>query len=170
MFRQSTSGFLTGFSGLKVEQLNGLRNLLRKEGISYQVIKNSLAKKALEGTDLEALSKLLEGPTAMAYTAADEPSKPAKILKGFARDNDKLVFKGGYLYGQVFGSQDLDRIASLPGRDELRGMLLGAMLGVPRGLLTLFNEVPSSFLRLIEARRKELEGQGGAEAPQAQEA
>lgn len=162
LFLENSSAFLTSFSGLKVEELNGLRSQLRKEGIGYQVIKNTLAKKALEGTGLEGLSKLLEGPTAMAFTS-EEPAKPAKILRSFARDNEKLVVKGGYLHGEVFGAADVERIASLPGRDELRAMVLGALIGVPRGILTLFNEVPAGFVRLIDARRAELEKQTGGE-------
>lgn len=157
VFQGNPTGFLTGFSGLKVEQLNNLRNLLRKEGIGYQVVKNSLAKKALKGTELEGgLEKMLEGPTALAYTA-EEPAKPAKILKAFSKDNDKLIVKGGYMYGSVFGQKDLDRVAALPGKNELRSAVLSAIIGVPRGLVTVFNEVPASFVRLINARREALE-------------
>ncbi|MDY0058462.1 MAG: 50S ribosomal protein L10 [Myxococcota bacterium] len=162
VFQGSVAGVLTGFRGQTVEEVNKLRSDLRKAGVSYQVIKNSLAKKAIAGTELADLAAMLEGPTALAYTAADA-AVPAKILKGFCKDTDKVTVKGGYVDGKLFGAADLDRIASLPTRDEARATVLGLFNGVPRGLVTLFHEVPSSFVRVLEARRTELE-KGAPEA------
>lgn len=156
VFSGSVSGVLTEFRGLTVEEVNKLRSNLRSAGVTYQVIKNTLAKKAIQGTSLAGLASSLEGPTALAFTATDAAG-PAKVLKAFIKENKKVSVKGGFVDGTPFPASDLDRVAALPTRDEVRSMLLGLLGGVPRGLVTLFNEVPASFVRVIEARRVELE-------------
>lgn len=156
VFSGSVSGVLTEFRGLTVEEVNKLRSELRKAGVSYQVIKNTLAKKAIQGTNLAGLFPMLEGPTALAYTVSDAAG-PAKVLKTFTKENNKVSVKGGFVDGTPFPASDLDRVAALPTRDEIRSMLLGLLSGVPRGVVTLFNEVPASFARVIEARRVKLE-------------
>jgi len=156
MFGNASGAYLTGFSGLTVEEVNELRGEFRKVDVSYRVVKNTLARKALEGTPLAELASMFEGPTAVALSDAD-PVAPAKVLKAFIKDHECLSCKGGYLDGELFGAEDLDRIAALPGRDDLRSMLLSLVVGVPRGIVTIFGEVPAGFVRVIEARRKELE-------------
>ncbi len=154
--KDAQAAYLTGFSGLTVGEMNALRVEFKKQGVSYRVVKNTLARKALEGTPLEELSKLFQGPTALAYTT-DDPVVPAKIIKNFMKDNEKLEFKGGYLDGEVFGPDALERIASLPSRDDLRATLLSVIVGVPRGIVTLMHEVPAGLVRVLDARREQLD-------------
>ena len=155
-FSKASGAYLTSFSGLTVEDLNLLRSEFRKVNVSYRVVKNTLARKALEGTPLAELASLFEGPTAVALSEED-PVAPAKVLKAYRKDHEKLEVKGGYLDGELFGTGDLDRIAALPGRDELRSMVLSVLVGVPRGVVTVLHEVPTGFVRVLEARREQLE-------------
>jgi len=155
-FGKASAAYLTNFTGIRVEALNKLRVELNQIGVSYRVVKNTLARKALQGTNLTELGSMFEGPTAVAF-ATDDPVAPAKVLKAYRKDNEKLVVKGGYLDGRIFGASDLDAIAALPGRDELRSAVLSVIIGVPRGIVTILNEIPTGFVRVLDARREQLE-------------
>jgi large subunit ribosomal protein L10 len=88
------------FRGLKVEELNGLRNALRKEGVKFKVVKNTLARLAAKGTGLEAAVQEFVGPTGLAYSDSS-PVGPAKAMTDAARTNEKLKIRGGCLQGNV---------------------------------------------------------------------
>ncbi len=157
---QAASILLTDMTGMDVESVNSLRVEFRKAGVKYRVAKNTLIRRAVEGTDAEALGALLTGPTALAWHN-EEPAIPAKIVKEFVKNNNKFVVKGAYIDGQSFaGVTSLTTLADMPSKDELRSRLLGLMKRVPGKFLALVETPPRKFLAVLLAYEDKLkEGQ-----------
>lgn len=147
--------YLADFRGLTVEEVNTLRHEFRQAGCTYKVVKNTLLKLAIEGTDKEEISSLLEGPTAIAYSQED-PLAPAKLLAKFAKEYAKFEIKGGYFEG-ARNAEEVVAISKMPGREELRSQLLATMLAVPQGLLRLMQAPAQRMLLVLEARKRQLE-------------
>ncbi len=116
---------LTHYSGLTVAQMTQFRRELNKNGASYKVTKNSLAKIALKGTKFEQISNMFTGPTGVA-TSKDAVAA-AKIAHNFAKTNDKLVIIGGQLGDKVLDANAIKALATLPSLDELRSKLVGLL-------------------------------------------
>jgi large subunit ribosomal protein L10 len=112
--------------GLTVGQMTDLRAKARKEGVYLRVVKNTLARKAVTGTPFECIAPALKGPVVLAFSN-DDPGAAARIVKAFAKDNEKLVTTLVSLGGQMLKPQDLDRVASLPTRAQAVSKLLGVM-------------------------------------------
>lgn len=117
--------------GLTVEEVTDLRAALRKEGVKYQVLKNTLVTKAVEGTEMDGLKGFLKGPSAIA-TSADY-TNAAKILSEYAKKFQNLEIKGGYCDGSVLDAAGVDKLAKVPGKEQLLSMLLSALTGNIRG-------------------------------------
>jgi large subunit ribosomal protein L10 len=147
--------FLADYRGLTVEEANELRREFRNTGCSYRVVKNTLLKRAVDGTSLEGLNPLLEGPTAVAFSA-EEPLQPAKVLAKFAKEMAPLEIKGAFYEG-VRTPEDVISLSKMPGKDELRSQLLQTMLAAPQNLMRLFNAASQRFLMVLSARGRELE-------------
>lgn len=148
--------YLADYRGLTVEQVNGVRRGFRQEGFGYLVVKNTMLKLAVDGTALEPLTALLEGPTAVVYSKED-PLGPAKILVKLAKDLEPLEIKGGFFEG-LRTAEDVEALSRMPGKDGLRAMLLATMLAAPQNLLRLFTAAPQRLLMALEARKRQLEG------------
>ena len=118
--------FVIGFKGITVNQVNDLRNKVRKSGGQYVVIKNTLARLAVAGKPLEQVKEHFTGPTAVAYSLAD-PVALAKVLTDFAKDAPVIEFKGGLVEGRPIAASQVKEIASLPGRQELLAKLVFLM-------------------------------------------
>jgi large subunit ribosomal protein L10 len=118
--------FVIGFKGITVNQVNDLRNKVRKSGGQYVVIKNTLARLAVAGKPLEQVKEHFTGPTAVAYSLED-PVALAKVLTDFAKDAPVIEFKGGLVEGRPIAASQVKEIASLPGRQELLAKLLFLM-------------------------------------------
>jgi len=103
-----------------------LRKQLREAGIEFQVLKNSLVRRATEGTDYVELNNILTGPTAIAFGKEDAVA-PAKILNDFAKKNDALKLKGGVVEGKVVSQEEIKALAELPSREGLLSMLLSVL-------------------------------------------
>jgi large subunit ribosomal protein L10 len=123
------------FTGITVAQDTDLRQKIRATGSKYRVVKNTLAKIAAKGTPAEALSKALEGSTAIAYNNSD-PVTLAKALVTYAKANPVFVFKTGMVEGRVVNLADLNAIASLPSKEELIAKLL-FLLNAPAQLIAV---------------------------------
>src|SRR5260221_13247267 len=108
--------------GLTVTQMTDLRAKARKEGVYLRIVKNTLARKALAGTAFECISPALKGPIVLAFSN-DDPGAAARIVKAFAKDNDKLVTTLVSLGGQLLKADSLDRVASLPTRAQALSLL-----------------------------------------------
>jgi large subunit ribosomal protein L10 len=113
---------VTHYSGLTVAELGELRSRLRKEGASFQVVKNRLAQKALNG-NAETAGALFKGPVGIAY--APDPVSAAKVATQYAKDNDKFAIVGGFMGGQVLDVAGVSALAKLPSLDQLRATLVG---------------------------------------------
>jgi large subunit ribosomal protein L10 len=117
---------------------------------------NTLLKIATQGTPLASIEKHLEGPTAVAI-AYDEPSAMAKVLIAFAKDNDKLKIKGGVVDGEAADVAALSVIATLPGKQELRGMLAGTLQSPLRNLAGTLQSLLGHLRNALEQRQQKLE-------------
>ena len=114
------------YRGLTVTEDTELRKQLREAGVTYKVQKNTMIKRAIEGTDFAGLAEHLEGPTAIAISK-DDATAPARILSNFAKTAKALEFKAGVVEGTVYDAAGLAELASIPSRDELLSRLLGSM-------------------------------------------
>ncbi len=117
---------LVDYRGLTVEQDTQLRKKLRENGVSYKVYKNTLVNFAIQGTEFEALSKHLEGPTAVAICKEDA-AVPAKLLLEFSKTAPALELKAGVVEGTYYDEKGIKIIATIPSRNELLGKLLGSI-------------------------------------------
>ncbi len=142
---------VTHQTGLTVSEVSDLRRQMRGAGTEFKVLKNTLAKIAVQGTHLEGISSLLEGPTALAFSAEDAIA-PAKVAAKFANKNDRLKLVGGYLDGQVLDANGVDALAKLPSLDELRSKIL-AVLNTPATRIALLAKEPATRVaRVLNAR------------------
>jgi len=124
--RESASTVVADYRGLNVAQVTELRKQLREAGIEFQVLKNSLVRRATAEANLSELNEVLTGPTAIAFSTEDAVA-PAKILNNFAKKNDALKIKGGVVEGQVVGVEAIKALAELPSREGLLSMLLSVL-------------------------------------------
>lgn len=141
---------LTNFAGLKVEQMTDLRQKLKENNLEYVVVKNTLLKRAGEGSSAAILADQLTGPNGLAI-AYDDPVALAKILVDFAKTNPKLELRSGVLEGKLISATQVTDLAKMPSREQLLAMLLGAMNGVPRNLVSVLAAVPRSLLYALNA-------------------
>jgi len=120
------------------------------------VVKNTLARRAVEGTEFECLQEGLVGPLLLAFSL-EEPGSAARLVKGFAKEHDKLDVKLVAFGGQMLPATDLDRLASLPTRDQALSLLMATMKAPVTKLAMTFKEVPGKLVRTVEAVRQQKE-------------
>lgn len=147
------------FKGLKVEHTDQLRRQFRQAGVHYEVVKNSLMKQAIMGTSMSSMASLFKGNSSIAWHDED-PSAPAKILRDFAKGRDNFKVKGGWLDGKVLDASGIDILATLPGKNELRGQLLSVLGGAPTKFVRTLAAGPQTFLQVLMARQQSLEAAG----------
>jgi large subunit ribosomal protein L10 len=114
------------YRGITVSQMTDLRAKARAQGVYMRVVKNTLARKAVAGTSFEAIGSHLKGPLVLAFSK-DDPGAAARVVKDFAKANDKLVATLVSLGGPVLSGKDLDRVAALPTREQALSQLLGVL-------------------------------------------
>ena len=148
---------LAEYRGLPVEKITQLRARARASGVYLRVLKNTLARRAVQGTPFEKLSDQMVGP--LAYGISDDPVSAAKLLHAYAKENDKLVIKGGAIPGQVMSAKEVGSLAVLPSREELLAKLMGTMLAPVTTFVQTLNQVPSKFVRTLAAVRDQKETQ-----------
>lgn len=141
--------WVVDYRGLTVKEVQQLRRDIRAAGANMTVYKNTLMHLALSELELPTLDELLEGPSAFVF-AKEDAAAAAKAVKNFAKDNEKLVIKGGLMEGAAVDAAQVEAIASLPSREELMGMLAGAIAGVARGLAVSINGVPSGLAQTVK--------------------
>lgn len=150
----SESAVAAEYRGLSVEQMTELRAKARSENVYLRVVKNTLAKRAVAGTEFECLSDVLKGPLLLAFSRED-PGAAARVVKGFAKDNEDLATKAVVIGGTLYGPEDLGRLASLPNLDQARSMLLGVMKAPLTKLVGTLAEPPAMLARVLGARQSE---------------
>ena len=124
--KDAQSVVLVDYRGLTVAQDTELRKQLREAGIIYKVCKNTMMKRAFEGTDFAGLEQYLEGPSAIAISK-DDATAPARIICKFAKDADKLEVKAGVVEGKVYDMEGIKALSTIPSREELLSKLLGSI-------------------------------------------
>jgi len=139
------------YRGLEVGQVTELRAKAREAGVYLRVLKNTLVRRAVEGTPFEGLADQMVGP--LIYGFSTDPVAPAKVLVEFSKTNEKLVVKGGAMPGYVMDAEGVKALASMPSREELLATLLGTMQAPVAKFVQTLNEVPSKFVRTLAAVR-----------------
>lgn len=140
------------YIGLNVAEMTSLRNSARDAGIYLKVVRNTLARRALEGTKFECMQAGLVGPLLLAFSN-EEPGTAAKIIREFASTNDKLVVKLVATDGQLLDPAAIERLANLPSLEQARSTLLGLMQAPLGKLLRVLSEPGAKFLRVLSAYR-----------------
>jgi large subunit ribosomal protein L10 len=137
------------YRGLSVERVTQLRAKAKKSGVYLKVLKNTLARRAVQGTPYEKLAEQLTGP--LMYGIAQDPVAGAKVLAEFAKDNDRLVIRAGAMPNSMMSAQEVKALAMLPGREQLLAMLLATMQAPVAKLARTMNEVPGKLVRTLAA-------------------
>lgn len=151
---ENPSVFVTGFNKLTVAQDFELRKTVRGAGGRYQVLKNNLAEKAVEGTPAEKLMAGLRGMTSMAYTPGD-PVALAKALTGYAKTHPTFTFKAGMVEGRVIDIQSINELATMPSKEEIYAKLLYVVNAPAQRLVTVFNAVGRNLAVVLDQGVKE---------------
>jgi len=148
---EANAGVVTHYRGLSVAEMGDLRRRLFEAGTSLQVVKNTLARRAAEGTDFAAVEGLFSGPAAVAF--GTDPVGMSKALADFAKQHTALQILGGVLNGKRIEAADVGALASLPPREVLLARMLGSMQSPISGLVRTLSEVPASLVRTLAAVR-----------------
>ena len=149
-FEQSTAMYLVDYSGVTVEQINGLRREFIKEGISYKVYKNTLVKRAIADlSGYEELNSQLVGMIGIAF-ADENYVAPAKIIKSFNEKNKKFDFKGCYIESTFYGEDQLKTLASMPTKDEVMASIVGSIAAPASGIVGTINAVMRDLVSVID--------------------
>lgn len=154
------SAIAVEYRGLSVSQLTALRSLARKQNVYLRVVKNTLAKRAVEGTNFECMQEVLVGPLMLAFSQED-PGAAARVFKDFlkAKTNDKLVVKSLSIGGKLMPANELDRLSSMPTKEEAISLLLACMRAPLDKFARTLNEVPGKLVRTVEAVRMQKAGE-----------
>lgn len=163
-FSRATSVIVADYRGLDVDAVNRLRSRLRTDGqgaYEYQVTKNTLLRRAVEGSDVAVLQEHFQGPTAIAISYGD-PVGLAKCLVDYAKEHEAFELRAGYMEGRAIGRAEIATLATLPSLDELRGKLVGLLQAPAQKIAAVLVAPGAQLARVVEARRSSLEG--GAQA------
>ncbi|MGN6452116.1 MAG: 50S ribosomal protein L10, partial [Steroidobacteraceae bacterium] len=147
------------YRGLTVSQMTELRARARRQGVYMRVVKNTLARKALVGTTFESVGPKLKGPLMLAFSK-DDPGAAARVVKDFAKGNEKLVATLVSLGGQVLPAAELDKVASLPTREQALSMLLGVLKAPIQKLVGTLAAPASQLARTLAAVREQKQAAG----------
>ena len=131
---------LVDYLGLTVEQDTNLRRATREAGLMYKVYKNTMVKRAIEGTEFAEIAKDLEGPTAVAISK-DDATAPARVIANFAKTAPKLEMKSGIVEGTYYDTEGIKAISQIPSREELLSRLLGSLQSPITNLARVINQV-----------------------------
>lgn len=160
------SAFVLVYKGLTVNQVSTLRRKVRATSARYRVVKNRLALRAIQETPLKVLMPHLKGPTAIAYSVKD-PSALAKAIEEFAKDNQGLQVKAGYVEGRVITPKEIKALADLPPREVLVSRLLSVLNGPMIRLVTVLKGPARNLVQALDQIAKKKEAAPGASAPAA---
>lgn len=146
------SAAIADYRGLSVAELTDLRKQARETNVFLKVVRNTLAKRAVEGTEFECLQDSFVGPTILAF-ANDEPGAAARLFKDFAKENDAFEVTALSVGGKLLGPEQIDTLAKLPTRDEALSILMSVMIAPITKLARTLNEVPGKLTRTVAAIR-----------------
>lgn len=142
--------------GCTVDAMTGLRKQAREANVDLRVVRNTLAKRALEGTEFECAKESFAGPSLLAFSMED-PGAAARLFKDFAKEQENFEVKALAVSGQLLGAEQLDVLAKLPTRDQALSMLMSVMQAPVTKLVRTMNEVPGKLVRTLAAVRDQKE-------------
>ncbi len=125
-FERAESAVVIDYMGITVAEADEMRKKLREAEVDYTVYKNTLVKRAIEGTRYEALGEILEGPSGFAFSY-DDATAPARVLNDASKAYKKMEFKGGIIEGEYFDKENIEKIAAIPSRDTLISKFMGSI-------------------------------------------
>ena len=140
------------YRGLTVEEMTALRRKAREGGVYLRVVKNTLARRAVQGTEFECISDALSGPLLLAFSQED-PGSAARVVRDFAKEHDLLKVRFVAVGGELLEAGDIERLASLPTREQALSMLMAVMKAPVEKLARTLNEVPGKLVRTVAAVR-----------------
>ncbi len=140
------------YRGLNVDEMTELRAKARNEGVYLRVVKNSLVKRAVNGTEFECMTDSLVGPLIMAFSQED-PGSAARLVKDFSKEHDKLIAKIIAIGGEVLPAEQIDRLAKLPNREQALSMLMAVMKAPIEKFVRTMNEPHAKLVRTVAAVR-----------------
>ena len=147
----SVTAVAAEYRGLSVAEMTALRKEARNAGVYMRVVKNTLARRAVEGTEFECMKEALKGPILLAF-AKDDPGAAARVIKNFAKEHDALQAVSLSAGGQLLPASDLATLADLPTLDQARAMLLGVMMAPMTKLARTLAEPSAMLARTLSAR------------------
>ncbi len=146
------SAVLADYRGVSVSGMTELRKQAREQGVHVQVIRNTLAKRAFEGTEYECLAEVLLGPNVIAFSLED-PGAGARVFKDFAKANAKFEVRALSVGGKLLPAEQIDALAKLPTRDEALSILMAVMMAPATKLVRTLNDIPGRVTRVVAAVR-----------------
>jgi len=155
-FLEAPLVILTDWKGSTVQELDALRRACEPAGVHFQVVKNTLCRRALEGTGMEPLAPHFRGNIGV-FFASDDPIATAKLFRAQRKDNDKLVCRAGFFEGDLLDDKGVDAVADLPSREELLVTLLRTIQEGPRRVLGVLQAPARDLLYLLSNYAKKLE-------------
>lgn len=144
------SAVMADYHGVSVDNMTELRVKAREQNVQIRVIRNTLAKRAFEGTEFECMNEVLLGPNVLAFSIED-PGAAARVFKDFAKLNEDFEIKALSVGGKLLPADQIDALAKLPTRDQAISMLMSVMLAPVTKLVRTFNEVPTKITRVVKA-------------------
>lgn len=144
------SAIAAEYRGLGVEEMTALRKNARDNSVYLRVVKNTLARRAIEGTDFECMQDGLVGPLLLAFSQ-EEPGSAARVIKDFAKDHKKLEVKLVSISGKLLDPSEIETLAKMPTYDEAISLLMAVMKAPVEKLARTMNEVPSKLVRCVAA-------------------
>lgn len=149
-FAKAKIAIVADYRGMSVTALEGLRRELKKNNAEIRVAKNTLLRRAVQGTSFEGMGEFFKGSTAVTISY-DDPVAPAKVLTGFVKGNPNFEIRMGSMDGKSLSVADLMALSTLPSREVLLGQLLSVMNAVPTSFVRVLNGVPTKMLYLLNA-------------------
>ena len=146
--KSATTGVLVDYRGLTVEEDTKLRNNLRAAGVKYFVVKNTLLRLAAKETGLDELDSILHGPTALAVS--EDAVAPAKVLADYAKENDKLEIKSGFMDGKVLSLDEINKLAKTPNMETLIAKIMGSLNSPISGLARLLSTIAEGGVEISD--------------------
>lgn len=146
------SAVMADYRGVSVDNMTSLRKQAREAGVEVRVIRNTLARRAFEGTDFECMQEVMTGPNILAFSLED-PGAGARVFKDFAKANEAFEIKALSVGGKLLSADQIDALAKLPTRDEGLALLMSVMLAPITKLTRTLNDVPGRVTRVVAAVR-----------------
>ncbi|MDZ7760937.1 MAG: 50S ribosomal protein L10 [Desulfovermiculus sp.] len=154
--KDASIALVTDFRGLKVEEMETLRGRLREAGVHYQVVKNTLAQRALQGGPHEVIKDEFGDCCALAL-GYDDPVVATKVLTRYAKENKKFNIRFGSYEGKALSAEDIEALSKLPGREQLLSMFVGTLNAVPGNFVGLFANMLRNMLYALNAIKEQKE-------------